>query len=126
MTYHVGKAHENAYMFCLACDKFFKVERTNKFSTGEMPAASEKVAEELSEPKKSPVSLIRKINSKETLQALGKNLKTAFGKFFTPKTVSTRPAIDVFPEVENISPPRKKIFQKASSQLRLSSQSLLF
>ena len=77
MEHEVGESRKDAYMFCLGCDKFFKVERENETSKNEddIDAALEQSVRYIEEQKEIVPCLLRK-----TKRDIKEKIKTALKK----------------------------------------------
>ncbi|MDD5697506.1 MAG: hypothetical protein PHH77_02720 [Victivallaceae bacterium] len=77
MEHEVGRSQKNAYMFCLGCDQFFKIEKSTRIPENKIQAEA------------IPLKMAERANEKNNrlafLPVIGKKLKTAFKKVFSFK-----------------------------------------
>ncbi len=102
MAHEVGESQKDAYMFCLGCDKFFKVEE------GETPKNEDDVDDTLEqsvryieEQEKIVPCLLQKTRSRKTKHNLKEKIKTALKKFYAIKEKSAKPELEADPPKMN-------------------------
>jgi len=99
MAHEVGESQKDSYMFCLGCDKFFKIEDKSETSKNEddVDSNSGQSVRYIEEQNESVPCLLQKTRSKKTRHELKEKIKTALKKFYVIKEKNAKPELEADP-----------------------------